>query len=197
MAMTLEQDEAVSPHPGARAVALGIWAFVLAILLAPAIVAWAIRAAAFAFSCAPSAVSCLRAPYAALMGATFKGLLDLAWMVGAMPPLTLGLASFAALAAVFAVRPVLAALTMLLAPLAALLLPIALVGQTTYTGCPVNEAGAGDCVLWGQNMGATFHMAATAPELISGYMPFAVAGGLVAGLLGWIAHYGVRQMHGR
>ncbi len=192
--MALEHDDADSPRAGVRSVATAIWGFALAILLIPAIAAWAMRGAAFAFSCAPSAVSCLRPPYSVLMGSAFKGLLDLSWLMGATPPLTLGLAAFAALATVFALRPVLAALTLLLGPLTALLLPIALVGQTAYDGCAVNENNAGDCVLWGQSMGDSFHMAATAPELISGYMPFAIAGALVAGLVGWIAQYGAQRL---
>lgn len=189
-------DEPEFERRSVRAIATRVWLFALALMLAPAIIGWIVRGVTMASGCVPAAQSCLREPYAPLLGSAFKGLLDFAWIIGASSPVTLGLACFAALAAVFAARPVAAALTMLFGPLLALLMPIALVGQTAYRGCAVNENGLGDCVLWGKNMGATFHMAATAQELIAGYMPFAVAGALVAGLLGWIAQYGTSKMRG-
>ena len=45
-------------------------------------------------------------------------------------------------------------------------------------------------MLWGTPMGDTFHNAAIAPSLIYTFTPFAIAGALVAGLLGWIVYWG-------
>jgi hypothetical protein len=82
----------------------------------------------------------------------------------------------------------------LIAPLAALLLPTLLVSFTTYEGCQVNPDGLGDCKVWGETMGMSFHTAATAPQLIYTYTPIVVAGALVMGLLGWIVLRGTQQM---
>ena len=76
----------------------------------------------------------------------------------------------------------------------ALLLPTLLVSFTTYEGCQVNPDGLGDCKVWGETMGMSFHTAATAPQLIYTYTPIVVAGALVMGLLGWIVLRGTQQM---
>jgi hypothetical protein len=123
-----------------------------------------------------------------------KSTLDIAWLMGTNDIVTLGLTTLAAMAAIIGLRPVHAALTVLVVPLSTLLLPVWLVGNTAYVGCAVSEGRVGDCVLWGTRMGDTFHAAATAPALIYTYTPFAVAGALVAGLLGWIVYWGARQM---
>ena len=179
---------------GVRVLACRIWWFGLAALLVPAAVAWIFRGVGYALHCAPQAATCIPAPFTGMLGFALKGTLDLAWFVGATPPMTLGLTVFTGLAAVVAAHPARAAGTMFAAPLMALLLPVGLVGVSTYEGCIVNENGLGNCVLWGANMGMTFHRAAIAPELIYSYTPLAVSGALVAGFLGWIVLWGHRQM---
>ncbi len=179
---------------GVTAIAARIWLAGLAVLLVPSLAAWVVRGIGYALQCAPSAGSCVNASIGPLLGAALKGTLDLAWLVSTDVALTLMVAVVASLAAVVALRPVSAALTMLIAPLAALLLPTLLVGMTTYDGCAVNADGLGDCKVWGDSMGMSFHTAATAPQLIYTYTPIIVAGALVAGLLGWIVLWGTRQM---
>ena len=179
---------------GTAAIAMRVWFAGLAVLLVPALAAWIIRGVGYAAQCEPNAASCFGAPYDAIMGAALKGTLDLAWLISTNVLLTLGIAIAAALAAIVALRPVGAALTMLIAPLASLLLPTLLVSLTAYDGCAVNVDGLGDCKVWGQSMGMSFHTAASAPQLIYTYTPIIVAGALVAGLLGWIVLWGAKQM---
>jgi len=171
-----------------------LWLFVVAALTLPVAAAWLARGAFAALGCEPAAAQCLSDPANAILIAAFKATLDIAWIMGTTPLLTLGLTTLATVAAIIGLRPVHAALTVLVVPLASLLLPVWLVGQTAYRGCAVSEAKIGDCVLWGAHMGETFHNAAIAPALIYTYTPFAVAGALVAGLLGWIVYWGARQM---
>ena len=179
---------------GTAAMATRVWLAGLAVLLVPALAAWIVRAIGFALKCDPSATVCLGAPFDAALGAALRGTLDLAWIVSTTVPLTLGITFLAALASVVALRPVTAALTVLIAPLASLLLPTFLVSVTTYDGCQINPDGLGDCKVWGESMGMSFHTAATAPQLIYTYTPIIGAGALVVGLLGWIVLWGTKQM---
>lgn len=171
-----------------------VWLFIVAALTVPVLLAWGVRAAFAVAGCNPEAATCFADPANAIMGSALKATLDIAWLLGATDFITLGLTTLAAMAAIIGLRPIHAALTVLIVPLASLLLPVWLVGQTAYAGCAVSEGRVGDCVLWGTHMGDTFHAAATAPSLIYTYTPFAVAGALVAGLLGWIVYWGARQM---
>jgi len=171
-----------------------VWLFVVCALLLPVTAAWLVRGGFALGGCEPAAAACFTDPINMIMGNAFKATLNIAWMMGTTDIVTLGLTTLAAMAAIIGLRPVHSALTVLVVPLASLLLPVWLVGKTAYAGCKVSEGQVGDCVLWGTNMGDTFHMAATAPALIYTYTPFAVAGALVAGLLGWIVYWGARQM---
>ena len=83
-------------------------------------------------------------------------------------------------------RPILGALGMLVLPLLALWLPTLAVSSAAYNGCHINEAGVGDCALWGANMGMAFHKAAQAPWLIDDFMPYAVALALMLGVIGFL-----------
>ena len=179
---------------GVAAMGTRLWLIGLAVLLVPALAAWVVRLIGLALQCEPSAASCLGAPLDAVMGAALRTTLDISWLVSTTAPLTLGVAIFAALAAVVALRPVGAALTLLIAPLAALLLPTILVSFTKYEDCQVNVDGLGDCKVWGESMGMAFHTAASASQLIYTYTPIVVAGALVVGLFGWIVLWGAKQM---
>jgi hypothetical protein len=191
-------DHFQAPEPklgnGMATFARHVWLFIVCALTLPVLFAWLVRGAFAVAGCDPSATACFADPANAIAGSALKATLDIAWMVGATDIVTLGLTTLAAMAAIIGLRPVHAALTVLIVPLAALLMPVWLVGQTAYAGCAVSEGRVGDCVLWGTHMGDTFHQAAIAPALIYTYTPFAVAGALVAGLLGWIVYWGARQM---
>src|SRR5262249_2275808 len=155
-----------------------VWKFVVLVLIVPVAAAWAIRGGFAIAGCTPTASACLADPANNIMSQAFKTMLDIAWMIGANDMVALSLTTLAAIAAIIGLRPVWAALTVLIAPHATLLLPVWLVMKTTYSGCAVSEAHIGDCVLWGQHMGDSFHNAAIAPALIYTYTPFAVAGAL-------------------
>ena len=184
---------APEPHKlgnGVATFARHVWLFVVLVLVVPVIAAWLARGGFAIAGCVPQAKACLTDPANALGVNAFKTTLDIAWIVGASDLTTLALITLAALAAIIGLRPVWAALTVLIVPHFSLLLPVLLVGQTSYNGCAISEAHIGSCVLWGFKMGDTFHNAAIAPALIYTYTPFAVAGALVAGLLGWIVYWG-------
>lgn len=191
-------DHFQDPEPklgnGMATFARHVWAFIVAALVLPVLAAWLIRGGFAIAGCEPAAAACLDDPANAIGSSALKATLDIAWLMGSTDIVTLGLTTLAAMAAIIGLRPIHAALTVLIVPLAALLLPVWLVGQTAYNGCAVSEGRVGDCILWGAHMGDTFHAAATAPALIYTYTPFAVAGALVAGLLGWIVYWGARQM---
>lgn len=181
------------PHKlgnGVATFARHVWLFIVAVMTVPIAAAWLIRGGFALTGCAPKAAACLADPANALGVQAFKATLDVAWMLGANDVVTLGIVTLAAMAAIIGLRPVHAALTVLILPHSALLLPVLLVGQTQYPGCAVSEAHIGNCVLWGFKMGDAFHNAAVAPALIYTFTPFAVAGALVAGLLGWIVYWG-------
>jgi len=59
------------------------------------------------------------------------------------------------------------------------------VASAKYDGCAVDESGVGDCMLWGANMGMSFHTAAQAPQLVFDFFPYSFALALMLGLLGW------------
>jgi hypothetical protein len=191
-------DHFEAPEPklgnGMATFARHVWLFIVLALTVPVLAAWIIRGAFAVLGCEPAAAACLEDPANAIMGSALKATLDIAWLMGTTDIVTLGLTTLAAMAAIIGLRPIHAGLTVLIVPLAALLLPVWLVSQTAYSGCAVSEGRVGDCVLWGTHMSDTFHAAATAPALIYTYTPFAVAGALVAGLLGLIVYWGARQM---
>jgi len=161
---------------------LWIWLAIAAALLGPALLAWGVRGFAFVLSCEPGPAICHGMP----LGNYLHSLLDLAWLIGTNTFETLMVALAAAIAALFAKRPLFAALTLLALPLAALILPSFAVFYSTYADCMPNEAGVGDCVLWGSHMGMAFHRAAMAPWIIYAIMPFAFALSLMVGAIGFV-----------
>src|ERR1700710_1072346 len=156
-----------------RHTARNIWAACVTILLGPSLLVWIVRGVALAAQVAPGPQLC-------------RGMaLDLAWSVSTDARLLIALSLVAAVACLFARRPLLAASTLLLLPLAAPLLPMAAVYSAMYQGCPVSEAGIGDCTLWGAQMGMSFHTAAGVNWLVYGFAPFTFALSLMVGIIGW------------
>jgi hypothetical protein len=151
------------------------------LLLGPSLLVWAVRGIAAAAQCAPGPELCR----GVALGGALREVLSLAWALGTNTWLLLGVAVLAALAAMFMRRPLLGATTLLILPLAALTAPMAAVYSALYQGCIISESGVGDCLLWGAQMGTSFHNAANVPWLIYGFAPFSFALSLVLGILGW------------
>ena len=150
------------------------------LLIGPSLLVWMVRGIAAAAQCAPGPSLCRGMS----LGTLFHDALALAWAVGTNTWLLLGVALVAAIAAMLMRRPLLGAGTLLLLPLLALILPMMAVNSAMYTGCSLNEAGIGDCLLWGALMGEA-HTAASVPGLIYGFAPFSFALSLMLGVLGW------------
>ncbi len=173
-----ETEQTVPPHR----IAMRVWLVCAAVLLAPSILVWAIRGAAMAFSCPPGMEMC----HGFSLGGVLRVALNAAWFVGTNTFVALMIGFAASIAALFARRPLLAGLSVLLLPLGALVLPKYAVTASTYRGCPVNDAGVGDCLLWGSHMGMSFHRAAFVPGLIYGVFPYAFALAMMVGVIGFL-----------
>lgn len=170
------------PPPPERRAPLGVWALIVAAMLGPSVLVWLVRAAALGLQCAPGPAPCHGLP----LGGGLRDTLNLAWLIGDQTSLLLLLGIAAAIAALFARRPLLAALSALVLPMAALVLPTLAVFISTYDGCAANEAGVGNCTLWGAQMGMSFHHAAAAPWLLYAVVPYAFAAAIMLGLVGWM-----------
>jgi hypothetical protein len=157
-----------------------LYAICVAVLLGPALIAWAARGAAFAMKCAPGPDPCNGLP----LGLVLREALTVTWTINGNIALMLGIALVATLASIFARRPLRAALTLLLLPLAALIAPMALVYTTMYDGCTVSESGIGSCPLWGSEMGMSFHAAASVQWQVYGFVPYTFALALMLGIIG-------------
>jgi hypothetical protein len=161
--------------------ALMLWSATVAILIGPAILVWIIRAVGYVESCAPGPALCHGMP----LGFGLRDALALAWALPTNTMLMITVAVAATIAGLFARRPLLAAGGLLILPVAALALPMLAVASAKYDGCSVDESGVGDCMLWGANMGMSFHTAAQAPGLVFDFFPYSFALALMLGLLGW------------
>ncbi len=159
-----------------------VWAFCAIVLLGPSLLVWIVRGTALAFSCAPGTDLC----HGMNLGGGLRDTLNLAWFVGTNTFVALLIGFAASIAALFAKKPLLAGLSVFLLPLGALVLPTLAVSLSTYNGCPVNDAGVGDCVLWGAHMGMSFHRAAMAPWLIYGIVPYSFALAIMTGVIGFM-----------
>jgi hypothetical protein len=157
-----------------------LYAICIAVLLGPALIAWALRGAALAMKCAPGPDVCNGLP----LGFALREALSLTWTINGNILLMLGIALVATLASFFARRPLRAALTLLLLPLAALIAPMALVYTAMYDGCTVSESGIGSCPLWGTEMGMSFHAAASVQWQVYGFVPYTFALALMLGIIG-------------
>lgn len=167
--------------PLTRRVGRNVFAACAGLLLGPSLLAWAVRGVAAAAQCAPGGELCR----GIALGGAFRDALALAWAVGGNSWLLLGIAVAAAIGAMLMRRPMLGAGTVLLGPMLALVLPMIAVLSAAHAGCAVSEAGVGDCLLWGAEMGDAAHSAAGVPGLIYGFAPLSFALALVLGVLGW------------
>ncbi|HTQ15339.1 MAG TPA: hypothetical protein VMH86_15820 [Rhizomicrobium sp.] len=170
------------PPPPKRTGAIYILCACAAILLAPSFLAWFVRIAALGMQCAPGPDLCRGQS----LGGGFRDALDLAWIVGSNPLVAVSIAFVGGVAALIARRPLSAGLSMLILPLAALLLPTVAVWSALYRDCRPNEAGVGDCTLWGAQMGMAFHEAARVPGMIYDIAPYSFALALMVGAIGFL-----------
>lgn len=171
-----------TPAAPERPHAFGVWLACAAVLLGPSLLVWMVRLAALAMTCAPGPELCR----GTTLGGGFRDTLELAWAVGTNLYLNIAVAFIAAVAALRLRRPAMAGLSLLVLPLAALVLPTLAVFTAMYPGCDANEAGVGDCRLWGAGMGMSFHHAAMAPWIIYGLVPYGFALALMIGAVGFL-----------
>ena len=164
----------------ARHTARNIWVGCVAILMGPALLAWAVRLVAFASKCAPGPDLCR----GMALGGGMRDALALTWLINSNTLALLAITLVATIACFFMRRPLAAALTFLLLPLAALIVPMAAVFVSMFPGCQVSEAGFGSCNLWGAEMGMSFHAAAGVQWQIYGFVPYSFAIALMLGVVG-------------
>lgn len=162
-------------------VALIVFVLCLTILLGPSVLAWIIRGVGFAAQCAPGPDLCR----GITLGGGLRDALSLAWGVGTDTLLVLVLTTIMAVSC-FAARRVLAGvLCLLVLPVLPSVLPMLAVFVSKFDGCEINADGVGNCTLWGADMGKSFHIAATVPDMVYGFMPYSCALALMIGLIGW------------
>jgi len=160
---------------------LALFIAINAALIVPSLAAWILRAIAFAEGCTPGPKLCHGMP----LGLFLRDALAVAWAIPADTLLLVTVAVAATIAGLFAKRPLTSAACLLIMPVASLVLPMVAVVSARYDGCTVDESGVGDCMLWGTNMGMSFHTAAQVPQLIFDFFPYTAALALMLGLLGW------------
>ncbi|MGH6872141.1 MAG: hypothetical protein ACREHE_11600 [Rhizomicrobium sp.] len=170
------------PPPPKRTGAIYILCAAATILLAPSALVWFVRLTGMALQCAPGPELCR----GQALGGGLRDALDLAWIVGSNPLVAVSIAFVGGVAALIARRPLSAGLSLLVLPFAALLLPTVAVWSSLYSGCQPNEAGVGDCTLWGAQMGMAFHQAARVPDMIYDIAPYSFALALMVGAIGFL-----------
>ena len=158
-----------------------VWALCVTVLLGPSLLVWIIRGVGFAAQCAPGPELCR----GMALGGGLRDALLLAWGVGTDVLLVIVLAVIASVACFTARRPLAGALNLMLLPILTPVLPMLAVYVSRYDGCEINADGIGRCVLWGAEMGKSFHIAASIPDMIYGFVPYSVAVTLMVSLLGW------------
>ncbi len=159
---------------------MGVWWFCATLLLGPSMLVWMVRLSALGMGCEPGPDLCRNFA----IGGGLRDTLDLAWIIGSNSLVSLAIGFAAAIIALRARRPLMASLSLLVLPLAALVLPTLAVYTALYSGCEANEAGVGDCLLWGARMGMSFHRAAMAPWIIYAVVPYSFALALTIGAIG-------------
>lgn len=174
-------DDAPPPAP-ALPYAMCLWALCAALLLGPSILVWVVRLSALAAGCAPGPGACRGMD----LGGGLRDTLALSWLIGSNTFLTLVIAFAAAVAALSVRRPLMGAMGLLLLPIAAAGLPTLAVVVSTYAGCQPNEDGIGDCLLWGAEMGMSFHEAAVASTALYDTVPYIFALALMVGTIGFV-----------
>jgi hypothetical protein len=162
-------------------VALIVWALCMGVLLGPSLLVWIVRGVGFAAQCAPGPDLCR----GIALGGGLRDALALAWGVGTDILLMIVLAVIASVACFAARRPLAGALSLVLLPLVTPVLPMLAVYVSRYDGCQINPDGIGSCVLWGAQMGRSFHTAATVPDMLYSFVPYSIALALMISLLGW------------
>jgi hypothetical protein len=162
-------------------VALIVLAVCIAVLLGPSLFVWIVRGVGFAARCTPGPDLCR----GMALGGGLRDALSLAWGVGTDILLAIVLAVIAAVACFAARRPLPGALCLIFLPILPSLVPMFAVFVSRYDGCEINADSIGTCMLWGAQMGRSFHVAATIPDLIYGIVPYSLALALMIGLLGW------------
>jgi hypothetical protein len=120
-----------------------------------------------------------------VLGGGMREALQIAWALPTNTLLMISVAVVATIAAFFAKRPLIGAIGLIIFPVAALILPMLAVFSAKYQGCMIDEAGVGDCVLWGARMGMSFHTADMVGAMIYDFAPYTFALALMMGLLGW------------
>jgi hypothetical protein len=170
------------PPPPKRTNVTTLWSVCAALLLAPSLLVWFVRGVGYGLRCAPGPGLC----HGFTLGGGLRDALDLAWLLGANPLAAVAIAFIAALLALAARRPLTAGLSLLVLPIAALVLPTLAVWVSEYDGCQVNEAGVGDCTLWGAQMGMAFHQAARTPDMVYAIAPYSFALALMVGTIGFL-----------
>ncbi|MDE2184772.1 MAG: hypothetical protein KGJ78_17295 [Alphaproteobacteria bacterium] len=161
--------------------ALMLWGLCVAVLLGPSVLVWTVRGAAYAANCAPGPQLCQGMP----LGGGLRDALDLAWSIDTNMTILIGGSIIATLAAFFARKPMLGTLSLLLLPILSPVLPMLAVLASRYPDCPVSTDGIGSCLLWGSQMGMTFHTAAGVQDIIYAMFPYTFSLTLMLGLLGW------------
>ncbi len=162
-------------------VALIVWMLCATVLLGPSLLVWIVRAVGFAAQCAPGPDLCR----GMALGGGLRDALALAWGVGTDILLLIVLAVIAAVACFAARRPLAGALSLVLLPILTPLLPMLAVYVSRHDACEINADGIGTCILWGARMGRSFHIAATIPDMIYGFVPYSFAVALMVSLIGW------------
>lgn len=162
-------------------VALIVWALCVTVLIGPSLLVWLIRGVGLAAQCAPGPDLC----HGMELGGGLRDTLSLAWGVGTDILLLIVLAVIASVACFAARRPLAGAMSLILLPLLAPVLPMLAVLASRYDGCQINPDGIGTCTLWGARMGKSFHIAATIPDMIYGFVPYSLALALMVSLIGW------------
>jgi hypothetical protein len=161
--------------------ALMVWSLCVVLLLGPSLLVWIVRAAAYAGNCEPGPQPC----EGIYLGGGLRDALDLAWAIDTNVTLLIGVSILATLAAFRAHKPMLGTLSLLLLPILSPILPMLAVLVSKYPDCPVSTDGIGSCLLWGAQMGMSFHTAAGVTDIIYAIVPYTFALTLMLGLLGW------------
>lgn len=174
-------QDAIEIRSGRRNRAALLWTIGVLALVGPSLAVWIVRGIAYGVHCAPGPDACNGLP----LGFALRDALAVSWMLPGNSLLLITVAVATTVAGFFARRPITAALCLLILPIAALVAPMLAVYSAVYPGCDVNEAGVGDCLLWGARMGMSFHTAAVVPWMIYGFAPYSFALALMLGLLGW------------
>lgn len=170
------------PPPPPRHREMNVWLACVALLVVPSLLVWFVRGTAFALSCDPTPELCR----GMTLGGGMRDALNFTWFIVLDALLCIAVSFVAAVAAVKARRPLVGALTMLLLPIAALGLPALAIYSVTSADCMPNEAGVGECVLWGAKLGMSAHNAVLAENMLFDMAPYTFALALMIGVVGFL-----------